>query len=770
MNTPLPSPPARAKHFQFRVDRDRVVRGLLFVFAFSSLIGLFVWGDLSSLVAFSAGQRSPRTVISNLDFAFEDKAMTAAERDRAAASVPPVLRMQRDWLESSWRRISRLMDRLKSGQIEDAVERWNEGSRYALTVEEARALARFGAQGLRVATVNRLLRQVADTGIVADRSEVEALLTIENSQIVIEPGSQVEVAAALRTPSEALQLFEKKLLSEVTEARSAHAALRQLAADALQPNLQFDRAETHRRREARRQAVAPVLRHVTRGQPIIYQGQEISEQALEVLSAYNAELMRLRPPEARRMELSGQALLVLVVLLASCGFLWSNHPLILGNIRQLWLLVIVALLNLALVKGMMIFCGATQLVGFAVAQYAIPMAVAPVLVGVLLQPALGVFMAVFVSVFTAIMADRNFSLLITGLVCGFVGVYFTQQMRRRSQLVRAGLAIATAELLCIGSVAAMTHVSAEVVLYQSLAGLVNGALTVFLVSGLLPVFEFVFQVTTDMRLLELSDLNHPLLKKLCLAAPGTYHHSLVVANLAESAAEAIGANPVLARVCAYYHDIGKLAQPRYFTENQPAGANPHDHMAPAESFQVIAHHVREGEELARKHRLSAPIIEVIRQHHGTTVARPFFHKARQAAAEAAAVVRPFNAGQPDATVLLPREDDFRYHGPKPSFRESAIISLADAIEGATRSLRDTTAESIRAKVNEIVNQRFQDGQLDECDLTIREIRVIAERFTRTLLSMMHTRVAYPKDEPKDAPANQPDQQAAPPAGQQSKLA
>jgi membrane-associated HD superfamily phosphohydrolase len=180
--------------------------------------------------------------------------------------------------------------------------------------------------------------------------------------------------------------------------------------------------------------------------------------------------------------------------------------------------------------------------------------------------------------------------------------------------------------------------------------------------------------------------------------------------------------------------------------------------------------VREGEELARKHRLSAPIIEVIRQHHGTTVARPFFHKARQAAAEAAAVVRPFNAGQPDSTVLLPREDDFRYHGPKPSFRESAIISLADAIEGATRSLRDTTAESIRAKVNEIVNQRFQDGQLDECDLTIREIRVIAERFTRTLLSMMRTRVAYPKDEPKDAPANQPDQQAAPPAGQQSKLA
>ncbi|MCX7825128.1 MAG: HDIG domain-containing protein, partial [Verrucomicrobiae bacterium] len=335
------------------------------------------------------------------------------------------------------------------------------------------------------------------------------------------------------------------------------------------------------------------------------------------------------------------------------------------------------------------------------------------------------------------------------------------------------LAIALAELLCIGSLAAMTHTKFDALWPQVVAGLANGAFTIFLASGLLPVFEYLFKLTTDIRLLELSDLHHPLLRKLCFAAPGTYHHSLVVGNLAESAAEAIGANPLLARVCAYYHDIGKAEQPQFFSENQTTGVNPHDSLAPSESFQIIAEHIRAGEELARKYPLSPPIVDAIRQHHGTTLLRTIYMKAARLAEEAAAIVRPFSAGKTTPSpVPPPDEQDFRYAGPKPQFRESAIVFLADPIESASRTLPNASPETVRAMVERIINQRFQDGQLDECNLTLRELRVIAERFTHTLLNMLHTRIPYPTDEtaaPAEA-ARQPEQPSAPFAPRQEKSA
>ncbi|MBI5395362.1 MAG: HDIG domain-containing protein [Verrucomicrobia bacterium] len=774
MTTPLPTPvsPAPPGRPRAWLTRWHLGRAALFVCVLASLIGLFAIGDLSGLLDLSPGQRSPRTVISSIEFDFQDGPATAAERERAAAVVPTVWKLSLDGFENSWQRITRLLDRLTTGNMEDAIERWNESSRYALSADEARALARFVAgKRARLSEANRLLRETAAAGVVADRSEVEAITSAQTDAIAITPGERAVRVADLSTPTEALVVFDKQFLGASSETAATHAAWRQLAADALQPNLRFDRAETTRRKNAAREQVLPVLRHVRNGQPIVYQGQEVTDDALALLRAYNAELIRQRTVEARRMERYGQGFLLFIVLVASCGYLWSNHPQMLRSISQLLLLVLLALLNLALAKGIMIFSSRTELVPFAVAQFAIPMAVAPILAAVLLQAGLGVFLTVFVSVLTALMAGNSFPLLITGMVSGFVGVYFTQHMRRRSRLVRAGLAIVGAELVCIVALAGMTHTAADTLGPQAAAGVINAVVTVFLASGLLPVFEYIFTITTDMRLLELADLNHPLLRKLCLDAPGTYHHSLVVASLAENAAEAVGANPVLARVASYYHDIGKASQPQFFTENQPPGANPHDQLPPGESFRILADHIETGEELARKHRLSPPIIDVIRQHHGTTLARSFFHKAREQAKAAAAVVRPINGAAQADTVLLPREEDFRYAGPKPNSKETAIISLADAVESASRSLRDPTPDSVRALVTDIINRRFEDGQLNEADITIQQLHVIAGRFVQTLLGMHHTRVAYPQDEGQAAPrADQPQQSPAPPADQQSRTA
>ncbi|MBM3889857.1 MAG: HDIG domain-containing protein, partial [Verrucomicrobia bacterium] len=685
---------------RWRLDRGRIVRLSLFATALLVLWGLFAIGDTSGLVDLTPAQRCPRTIISSIDFDFQDKDATEAERARAAASVVPIWQLSTEHLTNSWRRITLLADRFVLGNVKDAVERWNESSRYALSAEEAAAFAQFAADQTRLAKTERLLRKIAEAGIVADRLELEATFAQGSSDVILPPAKDHVNARDFLTPSQALQLFEKQLLAAIPEAAAAHAAWRQLAADVLQPNLRFNREATQREQEKARQAVPPVLRPIARGRAILFQGQRVTEESLELVRAYTAELNRLRPPEARRIELTGQALLVLVVLLATCGYLWSNHPQTLTDTRQLLLLLILAVMNLALVKAMMIFCSRTVLVTFATAQFAIPTALAPLLAGALLHPALGVFMAVFVSVFTALMAGDSFSLLITGLVSGFAGVYFTRQMRRRSHIVRAGLAIAVAELLCIGSLAAMTHTKFDALWPQAVAGLVNGAFTIFLASGLLPVFEYLFKLTTDIRLLELSDLHHPLLRKLCFAAPGTYHHSLVVGNLAESAAEAIGANPLLARVCAYYHDIGKAEQPQFFAENQTSGVNPHDPLPPAESFRIIAEHIRAGEEVARKYHLSPPIVDAIRQHHGTTLLRTMYLKATRLAEQAAAVVRPFSAGKTAAPspIQPPAEQDYRYAGPKPQFRESAIVFLADPIESASRTLPNAAPETVRAMV------------------------------------------------------------------------
>ncbi len=768
MTTPSPKDPVSARWW---LDRSRIVRALLFAATFTALMGLFSIGDLSGLVDLSPGQRSPRTVISSIEFDFQDPQATAAESDRAAAAVPPVWQLNLERFENSWRRITLLAERLAAGRAQEAIDRWNESSLYKLSSEEGAALARFAYYRDRIPKVERLLRALAETGIVADRAELEFSLGGGNKRIVIAPAELTVDASTLRTPSEALQVFEAQMLSTLPDVKPSMAAWRQLAADALRGNLQLDREKTRLRQDARRKEVQPVLLHISPGQAIVFQSQEVTGQSLELLRAYNTELIRLRPPEALRIEFYGRSLLILVVLIASCGYLWSNHPQTFQNTRQLMLLASLGIMNLALVKAMMLLCSRTMLLNFAVAQFAIPAALAPILVGVLLAPSLGVFMVAFVSVFTAILAGDNFSLLITSMVSGFVGVYFTQNMRRRSRLVRAGAAITVAELLCIGSIAAMTHVPIDTVFSQVSAGLTNGLITIFLASGLLPVCEFLFHITTDIRLLEFSDLNHPLLKKLCFNAPGTYHHSLVVANLAESAAEAVGANPLLARVCAYYHDIGKTSQPQFFTENQAPGQNPHDFLSPAESFRILTDHVRVGKELAQKYRLNQPIVDAIVQHHGTTVVTSIYHKARKAAQEAATVVMPLKAGQ-TADLKLPQQDDFRYNYPKPVSREVAIISLADAIESASRSLPSTAPDKVRAMVEQIITARFEDGQLDECSLTIQELRTIAERFTQTLLNMLHTRIAYPKDEiPAPAPApSQSEQPSAPPADRTSKVA
>jgi putative nucleotidyltransferase with HDIG domain len=278
---------------------------------------------------------------------------------------------------------------------------------------------------------------------------------------------------------------------------------------------------------------------------------------------------------------------------------------------------------------------------------------------------------------------------------------------------------------------------------QSAFAIGNGIVTAMVVGGALPILEQLFQITTDISWLEGSDLNHPLLRKMTMDAPGTYHHSLMVAHLAESAAEAVGANATLCRVCSYFHDVGKLVKPEYFTENMNFERNPHDDLAPTMSALIIIAHVKEGVDLALKHGLNQQVIDVIQQHHGTSLVYYFYKRALQQLEDARAGGKIMKMREEDIPEVA--EENFRYSGPKPQTRESAIISLADMVESASRSLEKPTPQKIEQLVTELIDQRLADHQLDECDLTLRELKIIGERFRFTLMNMMHTRIAYPKE-------------------------
>ena len=384
----------------------------------------------------------------------------------------------------------------------------------------------------------------------------------------------------------------------------------------------------------------------------------------------------------------------------------------------------------------------------------VPYALAPLLLTVLLGRNHGTFAAVYASLLGGMLVEKSlaFPFLIFSLICGFVAVYRTHKVRRRSRLVTAGLHVGAAAIV-LGFTLAQINVPPpglgdftapewKLLGTQCLTAMLVSMVVAMLISGMLPVIEGIFGITTTSSWIELADLNHPLLKRMTIEAPGTYHHSLVVATLSEAAAEDVGANAPMCRVCAYFHDIGKLNKPEYYIENIGDRHNPHDDLTPTMSALIITSHVKDGEDLAIKHRMNREIIDVIKEHHGTSLVYFFYHRAMKQKEEKEAEVKEGQSRDEDIPEV--KESNFRYPGPKPQSRESAIISLADSIESASRSLQKPTPAKIDQLINEIVRTRLKEGQLDECDLTLSDLATIKESFAATLRSMMHTRIAYPK--------------------------
>ena len=321
-----------------------------------------------------------------------------------------------------------------------------------------------------------------------------------------------------------------------------------------------------------------------------------------------------------------------------------------------------------------------------------------------------------------------FDFTVLFIISGTIASILIQGARRRSAIIRVGLIVGIIQAITLFFIEHFIIFSPDKDLSRYLVLILNGIVSSVIAVGILPIFEYLFKTLTNISLLELADFNHPLLQRMILEAPGTYHHSLIVGNLSEAACQAVGANALLARIGAYYHDIGKINKPEYFSENQGIAGNKHDELAPTMSKMVIMNHVKDGVEVARKYKLNQVLIDFIKQHHGTSLVYYFYRRALERLE--------------DENDL--KEDVFRYPGPKPSTKETAIVLLADSVEAATRALKDPNPNSITEVVHKVINNKFIDGQLDECDLTLKDLEKISKVFIHILSGIYHSRITYPE--------------------------
>ncbi len=505
--------------------------------------------------------------------------------------------------------------------------------------------------------------------------------------------------------------------------------------DTMPATHEYDTAATEQaRNDAEKNAyLGSARRHFTEKSVLVERGSVVSSHQWKLLAAeqdaYVSHLAAHRPG-GRLLALAGMAGVILLLTLAMSAYVAAFAPRIVRNKYRC--LSLAALLLITLLAAQLTSVSTQPLLIYATG----PTLLAAMILTISYDQRVALGISTLLAVLVTAAVGQGVAFLLTIWVGVLTVTFMLDEVRRRSKLVEVGGAVAVAMALTAGAWGAMDMQPLEVIVRSSLQSAAAGLGAGFVVMGILPLIEKAFRVTTSMTLLELADASRPLLRRLQLEATGTYSHSLQVATLAEAAAEAIGANSLLCRVGSYYHDIGKIHKPDYFIENQFGAPNKHLNLTPTVSLLVIVGHVKDGMEMAKEYRLPAMVQNVIAQHHGTTLVEFFYHKARKGS--------EIRGEQVD-------ESQFRYPGPKPKSRETAIVMIADVVESASRAMTDPAAHRIETLVHDLITKRLLDGQFDECDLTFAELEQIEKAMVKAVLSMYHGRLPYPTNKPGEQP-------------------
>jgi cyclic-di-AMP phosphodiesterase PgpH len=758
--------------------RSRLVAAAIFLVTVAAIVLISSAGLSTAHLPVLPNQIATSRFTALASFSYESKLKTEVAREQLTGRVPPVYRLDNEPLRRFEAGARMLLNQLAAFEAANPGLASNSSNALLGRRPELAAIAEtFNSHGPYHATAEDIAAVLAvepktramlfDNGVATLR-DIYAEGVSDSALGAVTPGSAVIFQLArpngdvmqqsVQSMEDALTLLRVSLAADTTVPRAAAQAVFRLFRFGVTPNLAFDRLATEARHQAAMEAVRPVTVNVARGQTIIEPGDRVTPEQYEMFLAHREYLLDHGDTEVNEgLTLFGRVLLVLAMVLASLIYIRIEDPETLRSNVRCGLLALVVIGNLALVRAIYSLGGAEFFLRdgswASTLPYTAPTAIAPMIVAILIDAGSGIFMALFVSIFTGVIYGNRLDLLVLTFLASLVAIYVGRDARRRGQLVRAAVTGGITVAAFAALVGIVDRTPTDTIIRQMVAGLATGIMTGVLVVGLLPVLESLFKRTTDITLLELTDSNHPLLRLMQLEAPGSYHHSLVVAQLSENAANAIGANPLIARVCSLFHDVGKTANPQMFGENQRGRSDPHVDLSPADSARFIREHVPEGVELAHKHRLPRMVIDVIQQHHGTTLVRYFYDRAVQQSR--APFPTPAKRGEisvladvPVPRFPVPKEDNYRYPGPKPQFKESAIISLADAVEAAARSLREVGLEQLHELIQRIVDERMADGQLDEAPLTLEEITRVKNSFQFTLMNMSHARVVYarPQDD------------------------
>ncbi len=505
-----------------------------------------------------------------------------------------------------------------------------------------------------------------------------------------------------------------------------------LAKKCIRPNITLNKRETELRKTEAEESVKPIYFKVKKGEMIVREGEKINP--VHILKLETGAKLK------RNTFLGGMVIgmtVIIGILLALNyviffrglnSFKTDPRNLIFFAMILFVMYLVVILHNVVseeVARGIHYF-------NLHVLLFAMPIALGAILVSVFQGLEVAIAFSLIISVLASFVTGGRVEFFVYYLIGSLLAAYEVRHCRERMVFIKTGIKIGLLNIVMALSVQALHgDFSSLLNLLSVVSAFLGGILAGVVATGILPLIEMIFGFTTDIKLLELSSLDQPVLKELMVTAPGTYHHSVVVSSMVEATAEDINANPLLAKVSAYYHDIGKIRKPLYFVENQTRGENRHGKLAPSMSSLILISHVKDGVELAKKSRLGREIIDIIQQHHGTSLISYFYQKAKE------------QKGKKAGKSAHTKEEDFRYPGPKPQTKEAGLVMVADAVEAASRTLVDPTPARIKGMVQKIINNIFSDGQLDECELTLKDLNLIARSFTKTLSGIFHGRVEYP---------------------------
>ena len=683
------------------------------------ILGLLSFFVVISLILFSSfnpkqvmlrpDEVATRDIVSDIQAIVIDKGQTAELQKQAKSKVQKVyqedkyaLPNARDEINNFYANMQEILkseDTEKKEQLEDLLKA-------ALKSDKSIALNRDTA---------RLATYINNTR-AEDLTQMNQA-TIYVVETVMDKPITEEALPAIYTQA-------KALISKLSYAQQARDIIEIEAVNAIRPNMIYNRAATDNAITEAVESVKPVQKTVKTGEIIVREGDRVTDEQISVLEQLGIQRSKSYP-----LTLLGTLLLVLILFWLLLEFFKRYYADIYENDRMIMLSGIIIVIIILITKFVTVIKISDQPEINSLMGYLAPVAAGSMLFSILLDNRLAYFITMILALFVGLLTNGNQLLYaITAFVGGTVGVYQVSKVNQTSDLAKSGLNVALANIVTIVTLAFLAgNISLNTILFGISMGAINGILSAVLMIGVLPYLESAFSVTSMIKLLELSNPNHELLRRLLLEAPGTYHHSLMVGNLAEASAEAVGANPLLVRVGAYYHDIGKIKRPEYFVENQRGFDNPHEKIAPALSTLIITSHVKEGLEMGREARLPEVILDFIGQHHGTSLAKYFYSRALEEDREGKI-----------------SEESFRYEGPKPQTKEVALVMLADSVEAAVRSLPEPTPENIREMVRVIINDKLDDGQLEECDLTFKDLDIISGSFCKLLEGVYHKRIEYPE--------------------------